>query len=119
LPVRPTTYSSRVHRRLARHRNTVLATAAVLVAMVSHPSAWLAAAVTMLLLGYLLHVDARSHAHLPTGPGAAIAAIAAAAVVLAAALAPAQSSGAARLLAALGVAAAAGAVGLALHQRRS
>jgi hypothetical protein len=119
LTVRPTASSSRPLHRLARHRNTVLATAAVLLATVSHPSAGLAAAVTALLLGYLLHVDVRSHARLPTRPGAALSACVAAAVVLAAALAPAQSSGAARLLAAFGIAAAAGAVGLALHQRRS
>jgi hypothetical protein len=117
LAARPSTSSARLHLRLARHRNTVLAAAAVLLAALSHPSGWLAAAITALLLGYLLHVDARSRAHLPTGPGAALSACAASALVLAAALAPAQSSGAARLLAALGLAAAAGAVGLALHQR--
>ncbi|MCC9309850.1 hypothetical protein LN042_22725 [Kitasatospora sp. RB6PN24] len=115
LTVRPGPASARLHLQLARHRNTVLATVAVLLAALSHPSAWLAAAITALLLGYLLRVDARSHVHLPTGPGAILAACAASALVLAAALTPAQTSGAARLLAAFGIAVAAGAVGLALH----
>ncbi|WP_101383450.1 MULTISPECIES: hypothetical protein [Kitasatospora] len=117
LTTRPTAPSARLHLQLARHRNTVLATAAVLLAALTQPSAWLAAAITALLLGYLLHIDAHSHAHLPTSPGAALSACAASALVLAAALTPAQTSDAARLLAALGLAAAAGAVGLALHQR--
>ncbi|GAA1949479.1 hypothetical protein [Kitasatospora viridis] len=119
LTARPVAPSARLGMRIMRHRNTVLAVAAVVLAAIGNPPAWLAVAVTALLLGYLLHVDARGHAHLPAGPAATVAACAAAAVVLAAALLPAQSSQSARLLAALGVAVAGAAIGLTLHQRRT
>ncbi|WP_051969417.1 hypothetical protein [Kitasatospora azatica] len=115
---RPVAPSSRLLLRLARHRNTVLATAAVVLAALNPPQLALAAAITALLLGYLLHVDTRSHAHLPAGPLPTLAACGAAALVLLAALAPTHSSDAARLLAALGIGAAALAVGLTLYERR-
>ncbi|GAA1234672.1 hypothetical protein GCM10009665_26110 [Kitasatospora nipponensis] len=110
--------SARLHRQLARHRNTVLATTAVVLAALTHPGPWSAAMTCALLLGYLLHVDTRTHAHLPVGPGAVLASCAAAALVLAAALAPTGDSDLARLLATLGVTVTALAVGLTLWERR-
>ncbi|MFI9272897.1 hypothetical protein ACIGXM_19545 [Kitasatospora sp. NPDC052896] len=104
--------------RLARHRNTVVATAAVLLAAVNHPPAWLAAGITALLLGYLLLVDARGVGHRPAGPLPALAACGAAALVLLAALAPTGASSWARPGAALGVAVAALGVGITLWTRR-
>jgi hypothetical protein len=115
---RPVADSFRTHRRLARHRNTMLAVVAVVLAALLRPGALLAVALTLLLLSYLLLVDARGHAHVPLGPGTTAAACAASLLVLLAALAPAPSSTAARLLAAFGIALAALAVGAALYERR-
>ncbi|MFE9425031.1 hypothetical protein ACFYNO_18880 [Kitasatospora sp. NPDC006697] len=119
LSARPVAPTARLATRLVRHRNTVLATATVLLAAIGRPPVWLAAAVTALLLGYLLHVDAGSHASLPPTPTARLAACAAAAVVLAAALVPQHQADAARPLAVLGIAVTAVSIGLTLYQRRA
>ncbi|MFE0463111.1 hypothetical protein ACFW1A_28035 [Kitasatospora sp. NPDC058965] len=118
VPGRPAAATSRVHLQLARHRNTVLAVVAVALAALLQPGVLLAVALTVLLLGYLLLVDARSHARVPLGPGPTAAACAASLLVLLAALAPAQSSPGARLFAALGIAVAALSVGATLYERR-
>lgn len=109
----------RALRRLARYRNTVLAVLALLLAAVAPAAPWAAAAHTALLLAYLLHVDTFSDVHRPPGRTAVAVAYLASGLVLLAALAPTGHSSAARLLAALGVAVAAGAVGLTLHERRA
>ncbi|WP_051966523.1 hypothetical protein [Kitasatospora mediocidica] len=101
---RPVRGSARWTRQFARHRNTALATATVLLAAISAPPAWLAAVITVLLLGYLVFVDAATYGRRPTGPMPALAAYAAAALVLLAAFTPTGASGWARLPAALGVA---------------
>ncbi|MDH6136719.1 hypothetical protein P3T37_006150 [Kitasatospora sp. MAA4] len=107
---RPVRGSSRWTAQLARHRNTALAVATVILAAISGPPGWSAAALTVLLLGYLLFVDAASYGRRPTGPLPAVAAYAAAALVLLAAFVPSAASSWARLPAALGVAVAALAV---------
>lgn len=104
--------------RLNRHRNTVLATGAVLLAALGSPSLWVAAGITALLLGYLLLLDSESRGRRRPGPLPAAAACAAAALVLLAAFAPTTSSDWARLPAVLGVAVAALAVAAALWARR-
>ncbi|MCX4745516.1 hypothetical protein OG455_08265 [Kitasatospora sp. NBC_01287] len=110
---------ARLHHQLTLHRNTVLAVAAVLLAAFAPHRPWLTVAVTALLLAYLLRADAGEPLHRPPGRLTVAAAAAASALVLLAALTPTHSSGTARLLAVLGVAAAAGAVGLTLYERRS
>ncbi|WP_329569773.1 hypothetical protein [Kitasatospora sp. NBC_01266] len=108
----------RLHQQLARHRNTVLAVVAVLLTAVGPQRPWAAVAVTALLLSYLLHADTYDQLHRPPGRATVAGAYAAAALVLLAAVAPTASSQAARLLAVLGVAACAAAVGLTLYERR-
>ncbi|MGF1429891.1 hypothetical protein [Kitasatospora sp. LaBMicrA B282] len=106
-------------RRAYRHRSTVLAVAAVLLAAFSPQRAWSAVATTALLLGYLLWTEGRGEVPRPASRAAVAAAFAAAALVLLAAVAPTDRSDLARLLAALGVAATAGTVGLTLYERRA
>ncbi|WP_327066095.1 hypothetical protein OG500_09590 [Kitasatospora sp. NBC_01250] len=108
----------RLFRQLSRHRNTVLAAVALLLAAMAPAAAWLAAASTVLVLTYLLYVDTFSDVHRPPGRTTLAVAYLASGVVLLAALVPTGHSSAARLLAALGVAVAAGAVGLTLYERR-
>ncbi|MDH6126374.1 hypothetical protein [Kitasatospora sp. GP82] len=103
--------------RLARHRNTVLAAGCVVLAALNTPPAWLAAAVTALLVGYLLFVDRSGPGRSPSGPLPAFAAFAAAGLVLSAALVPTGAVDWARPLAVLGVAVAAFGVGAALWTR--
>jgi hypothetical protein len=110
---------ARLHQQLARHRNTVLAVVAVLISAFIAPVPWLAAASTALLLTYLLHVDTFSDVYRSPGRAAITVAYLASGVVLLAALVPTGHSTVARLLACVGVAAAAGAVGLTLYERRA
>ncbi|WP_280669315.1 MULTISPECIES: hypothetical protein [unclassified Kitasatospora] len=115
---RPVRRSARLLPRIARHRNTLLAVGAVLLAALNAPSAWLAGAFTALLLGYLLYVDARTHGRRPTGPLPALAAYGAATAVLLAAVLPTGTSSWARLPAVLGVGLATLALGSALWSHR-
>lgn len=55
---RPVLTSYRWYSQLSRHRNTVFASACVLVAALATPPVWLMAADCALLLGYLLALDA-------------------------------------------------------------
>jgi hypothetical protein len=94
---RPVTTSYRWWPRLVRHRNTAFAVACVAVAALrGTPSLPLAAADTVLLLSYLLLVDARTAG--PVGrrrlrPGALIAGYGAAGLVLAATYADVGAAG--------------------------
>ncbi|PYC69769.1 hypothetical protein C7C46_27780 [Streptomyces tateyamensis] len=118
VPPRRGMEAHRPHHQLARHRNTVLAVVAVALGALHQPSALLAVALTVLLLGYLLMVDARGAAHVPLGPLPLLAAAGASLLVLLAALVPWQSTSGARLPAALGIGLAALAVGAGLYERR-
>ncbi|MCG6494047.1 hypothetical protein [Kitasatospora sp. A2-31] len=111
---RPTTWPA----RLAAHRTTVLATGGVVLAALGEPSLWRGAAVAVLLVGYLLLVDALGPDRRRPRPAHALAALAASALVLPPAFAPTGAQDWSRPVAVLGVVVAAVGVGLALHSRR-
>lgn len=116
---RPVRQSGRRAAQFARHRNTGLAVGAVLLAALHALSATPAVAFTVLLLGYLLYVDAQTYGRRPTGPLPALAAYGGTALVLLAAFVPLGTSNWARLPAVLGVLLAALAVGSALWVQRA
>lgn len=119
---RPATISGAWAAKAIRDRNTLFAAACVIVAGLGDPPMWLMAADAALLLAYLLTVDA-----LAAGPVGArqlrgirvpLAAAGASAAVLVIAEAPINGGAIwGRIVAALAVAAAAGAAGLALWSR--
>jgi hypothetical protein len=118
---RPVREPGRLPVQLVRHRNTVLAVGAVLLAALTGPGVVSATAVTALLLGYLLLVDAAAAG--PSGRRqlqewvAPAAALLAGGLVLAAAFLPVAPAAFGPLLAALAVAASAGVIGLAVWVR--
>ncbi|MER7581218.1 hypothetical protein [Kitasatospora sp. NPDC097691] len=105
--------------RLSATRTTLLAAASVLLAALGEPSWWRALAVTVLLAGHLLLLDAFGPRHPSIRPASAAAALTAALLVLPPAFAPATVGEWSRPLAALGLAAAAVGVGLALRPERT
>ncbi|HEU5332908.1 MAG TPA: hypothetical protein VFU73_09095 [Actinocrinis sp.] len=119
---RPVTYTNTWTAKALRHRNTVFAATCAAVAGLGDPPVWLMAVDAALLLAYLLAVDA-----LAAGPVGArqlrgirtpAAAAAASAAVLVVATAPVDGGAVwGRIVAALCVAAAACAAGLALWDR--
>jgi hypothetical protein len=119
---RAVAYSGAWTATAARHRNTLFAAACTVVAGLGDPPVWLAAVDAALLLAYLLAVDA-----LAAGPVGVrqiravrtpLGSAAASAAVLLAAEAPVNTGAVwGRVVAALAVAAAAAAVGLALWSR--
>ncbi|MEY9842363.1 hypothetical protein [Streptacidiphilus sp. EB103A] len=118
LAARPVATGYRWFARLARHRNTAFAVLCIVLAATDPPPAWLAAVDAVLLLTYLLAVDAVAAG--PPGlrllrrPVTLLAAYGGTAAVLAAALLPTTPLGpSARLFAALALAAAGGAVAVA------
>ncbi|MFE6049937.1 hypothetical protein ACFQ6N_04220 [Kitasatospora sp. NPDC056446] len=102
--------------RLSAARTTLLAAGSVLLASLGEPTWWRALAVTVLLAGHLLLLDALGPRHPSIRPGAAAAALAAALLVLPPAFAPTTAGEWSRPLAVLGLATAAVGVGLALRQ---
>ncbi|MBD0690684.1 hypothetical protein [Streptomyces sp. CBMA123] len=105
--------------RLAATRTTLLAAGAVPLAALGDPSWWRALAVTVLLAGYLLVLDALGP-HRPTiRPATAAAALTAALLVLPPAFAPTAAGEWSRPLAVLGLTAAAVGVALALRPERT
>jgi len=117
---RPVTDSHRWRDLAERHRNTLLAAASVLLAALQSPPVWLMAAETLLLLVYLMLVDAGAVAAGParTRLGQALCAIGAAAVVLLAAVAPVTGGWWGRFVAGVAVLGALGLVYAALRLRR-
>jgi hypothetical protein len=119
---RPFAYSGTWRAMAARHRNTLFAALCTVIAALGDPPVWLMAADAALLLAYLLAVDA-----LTAGPIGArqlrgirtpLTAAAACAAVLLVAEAPVDGGAVwGRIVAALAVAAAATAAGLALWIR--
>ncbi|WP_353945924.1 hypothetical protein ABII15_32900 [Streptomyces sp. HUAS MG91] len=110
LDLRPTLHSFRWWHRLARHRTTALACAAVLFAALGDPPPWQAACTAVLLVGYLAASDSWSTGLTATRParrtwGEALAACAASVAVVGAAAVDVPGSGAGRPLAALALAA--------------
>jgi hypothetical protein len=125
LAARPVADGYRWHARLSRHRNTAFAVMCVVLAATDPPPAWLAAVDAVLLLTYLLAVDAVTAG--PPGlrllrrPLTLLAAYGGTAAVLAAALLPTTPLGpSARILAALALTTAgtAVAVGVGVRGRR-
>ncbi|MFF2080078.1 hypothetical protein ACFVXG_35625 [Kitasatospora sp. NPDC058162] len=107
----PTRWSA----RLSATRTTLLAAGAVPLAALGEPSWWRVLAVTVLLAGYLLLLDAFGP-HRPTvRPAHAAAALTASLLVLPLSFAPTAAGEWSRPLAVLGLAAAAVGVGLALR----
>jgi hypothetical protein len=102
---RPVMDSHRWADQLRRHRNTLLAAASALLAALQSPPVWLMAVQTLLLLGYLMLVDASvAAARSPRAQlNQALCAAAAAALVLLAAVAPVTGGWWARFVAALAV----------------
>ncbi|MYW62787.1 hypothetical protein GTY65_01640 [Streptomyces sp. SID8379] len=122
LDLRPTLHSFRWWARLARHRTTALACAAVLIAAFGDPPLWQAGCTAVLLAGYLAASDAWSTGLTATRParrtwGEALAAAAASAAVLAAAWVDVPVSGAGRPLAVLVLAAGGAVVALTVRGR--
>ncbi|WP_395298035.1 hypothetical protein ACF9IK_34760 [Kitasatospora hibisci] len=111
---RPATWPA----RLAAQRTTVLAGGSVVLAALGEPSFWQGAAVAVLLIGYLLLVDALGPDRRRPRPAHALAALAASALVLPPAFASTGAQDWSRPVAVLGVVVAAVGVGLALHTRR-
>ncbi|GAA2828477.1 hypothetical protein RMN57_03155 [Kitasatospora sp. CM 4170] len=111
---RPSTWPA----RLAAQRNTVLATGSVVLAALGEPSLWQGAAVAVLLIGYLLLVDALGPDRRRPRPAHALAALAVSALVLPPAFASTGAAEWSRPVAVLGVVVAAVGVGLALGTRR-
>ncbi|MEV7777439.1 hypothetical protein [Kitasatospora sp. NPDC088351] len=113
-PARPaTTWPA----RFAGQRTTVLAVGSVLLACSGEPSLWPAVAVTVLLTGYLLLVDAFGPDRRGPRPAHALTAVAASALVLPAAFVPTTAGEWSRPFALLGLLAAAIGTGLALRPR--
>jgi hypothetical protein len=117
---RPVADNFHWYRRLVQQRNTAFTVVCVLLAAMNPPPVWLACCDTGLLLTYLLCLDAVDGG--PPGrrvlqrPTALLGAYASSAVVLAAAFTPVTAAGSwARLLAALAVAATAGALAAAVR----
>ncbi|MEU6841888.1 hypothetical protein ABZ930_08460 [Streptomyces sp. NPDC046716] len=122
LDLRPTLHSFRWWYRLARHRTTALACAAVPIAALGDPPPWQACCTAVLLVGYLAASDAWSTGLTATRParrtwGEALAACAASAAVVGAAAVEVPGSGAGRPLAALVLAAGGTAVALLVRGR--
>ncbi|MEU6971067.1 hypothetical protein AB0A71_25655 [Kitasatospora aureofaciens] len=107
--------STRWLARLSAARTTLLAAGAVPLAALGEPSWWRALAVTVLLVGYLVLLDAFGPHRPSIRPASAAAALTAALLVLPAAFAPLAAGEWSRPFAVLGLAAAAVGVGLALH----
>jgi hypothetical protein len=102
---RPVMDSHRLRDRAPRYRNTLLAAVSALLAALQSPPVWLMAVQTLLLLGYLVLVDAATAA--ARSPRAqlnqALCAFGAAALVLLAAVAPVTGGWWGRLVAAVAV----------------
>ncbi|MFJ9844206.1 hypothetical protein ACIRYZ_27865 [Kitasatospora sp. NPDC101155] len=101
--------------RLSATRTTLLAAGSVLLAALGEPSWWRALAVTVLLAGHLLLLDALGPRRPSIRPASAAAALAASLLVLPPAFAPTAAGEWSRPLAVLGLATAAVGVGLALR----
>ncbi|MGW4895881.1 hypothetical protein ACWEQL_27035, partial [Kitasatospora sp. NPDC004240] len=101
--------------RIAAARTTVLAAGSVVLAAVGDTPAWRGVAVAVLLIGYLLLLDAFGPQRRAPRPAHALAALAAAGMVLPVALAPTGAGEWSRPLALLGLIAAAVGAGLALR----
>ncbi|MGW2248587.1 hypothetical protein ACWCXH_00070 [Kitasatospora sp. NPDC001660] len=101
--------------RLAATRTTVLATGSVLLAALGEPPVWQALAVTVLLIGYLLLLDAFGPRRRTVRPASAVAAVTACLLVLPVAFAPTGAGEWSRPIALLGLTAAACGVALALR----
>lgn len=119
---RPVMYANAWTAKASRHRNTIFAAACTAIAGLGDPPAWLMAVDAALLLAYLLAVDALAAgpvgARQLRGVRAPAAAAAASAAVLLVAEAPVDGGAVwGRIVAALCVAAAACAAGLALWER--
>ncbi|MFF2040958.1 hypothetical protein ACFVVX_11055 [Kitasatospora sp. NPDC058170] len=104
--------------RLADRRTTALAAGSVLLAAFGDPPLWQAAGASVLLVGYLLLLDAFGPDRRATRAPHALAALAASALALPAAFAPTGAGEWSRPLALLGIAAAACGIGLALRPAR-
>ncbi|MFB7617588.1 hypothetical protein [Kitasatospora sp. NPDC056181] len=104
--------------RLAAGRATVLPAGAVALAALGEPPFWQAAAVAVLLTGYLLLVDAFGSHRRTTGPAHGVAAVVASLLVLPVAFAPTGAGEWSRPVAVLGLVAAACGVGLAFWPHR-
>ncbi|MEV6973589.1 hypothetical protein [Kitasatospora sp. NPDC093806] len=111
---RPTTWPA----RLAAHRTTLLACGCVGLAAVGEPGPWRAAAVVVLLIAYLLLLDAFGPDRRRPRPTHTLAALAAAALVLPAALTDTGAGEWSRPLAVLGILTAATGLALTLRPRR-
>lgn len=114
LPVRATTWPA----RLTAARTTLLAAGSVLLAALGEPPFWRALAVTVLLTGYLLLLDAFGAHRRTVGPARAWAALAASCLVLPVAFAPSSAGEWSRPVALVGLVAASWGVGLALWPHR-
>lgn len=119
---RPVVSDTRWRRQLVRYRNSLFTAGCVLFAALIPPPGWLAACDTVLLLSYLLLLDAfvggPPAAGLLRRPLALLSLYAGSGVVLAAALVPVDATGAwARLIAALAIAASGAGVLAALRLR--
>ncbi|MEU9044360.1 MULTISPECIES: hypothetical protein [unclassified Kitasatospora] len=102
--------------RLSATRTTLLAAGSVLLAALGEPTWWRALAVTVLLAGHLLLLDALGPRRPGIRPAGAAAALTASLLVLPPAFAPTGAGEWSRPLAVLGLATAAVGVGLALRQ---
>jgi hypothetical protein len=102
---RPVMDSHRLTDRMVRHRNTLLAAVSALLAALQSPPVWLMAVQTLLLLGYLMVVDASvAAARSPRAQlNQALCALGAAALVLLAAIAPVTGGWWGRFVAAVAV----------------
>jgi hypothetical protein len=121
---RPVTSSHRLPVLVSRHRNTLFVIVATAVAALGNPPVWLAAVDCALLLAYLALVDAAACG--PVGvrqlrrTGTTLSAAAATAAVLVCAQAPVGSASPwGRVIAALGITAAAACVGAVLWLRQT
>ena len=107
--------STRWLARLSAARTTLLAAGAVPLAALGETSWWRVLAVTVLLAGYLVLLDASGPRRPSVRPASAAAALTAALLVLPTAFAPLAAGEWSRPFAVLGLAAAVVGVGLALH----
>ncbi|MEZ0093787.1 hypothetical protein [Streptacidiphilus sp. EB129] len=121
---RPVISGFRLRNRIARHRATVFAVGCVVLLTLHRPPDWLAGCEVVLLLTYLVSVDAAAAgppgARTARRPWALLAAYASALLVFAAALLPVTDSGAwARLAAAVAVVASGAATAAVLRPTRA